>query len=129
MLSAGRCSRSRTAHARAAAVRQVRSEIEQFALRKAQVDVVTKLRADANIERLDERADWLGRGQAPAFEIEIGWFGFVAPAATPSEVVATLNPAIVATPRDRAIREGIRAMGAEPCLESHGIRQTYPRRI
>ncbi len=33
---------------------QVRGEIEQFASRKAQVDLVTKLRADAKIERLDK---------------------------------------------------------------------------
>jgi peptidyl-prolyl cis-trans isomerase C len=33
---------------------QVRGEIEQFASRKAQVDLVTKLRANAKIERLDK---------------------------------------------------------------------------
>jgi peptidyl-prolyl cis-trans isomerase C len=36
---------------------QVRGEIEQFASRKAQVDLVTKLRADAKIERLDKAAE------------------------------------------------------------------------
>jgi peptidyl-prolyl cis-trans isomerase C len=36
---------------------QVREEIEQFATRKAQVDLVTKLRADAKIERLDKPAE------------------------------------------------------------------------
>ena len=36
---------------------QVRGEIEQFASRKAQVDLVTKLRADAKIERLDKPAE------------------------------------------------------------------------
>jgi peptidyl-prolyl cis-trans isomerase C len=35
----------------------VREEIEQFATRKAQVDYVTKLRADAKIERLDKPAE------------------------------------------------------------------------
>jgi peptidyl-prolyl cis-trans isomerase C len=35
---------------------KVRGEIEQFATRKAQVDLVTKLRADAKIERLDKPA-------------------------------------------------------------------------
>ena len=44
----------------------------------------------------------------------IGWFGFVAPAGTPPDVVAILNAAIVATLRDPAIRDGIHAMGAEP---------------
>jgi peptidyl-prolyl cis-trans isomerase C len=36
---------------------QVRGEIEQFASRKAQVDLVAKLRADAKIERLDKTAE------------------------------------------------------------------------
>jgi peptidyl-prolyl cis-trans isomerase C len=36
---------------------KVRGEIEQFASRKAQVDLVTKLRADAKIERLDKAAE------------------------------------------------------------------------
>jgi peptidyl-prolyl cis-trans isomerase C len=36
---------------------KVRGEIEQFASRKAQVDLVTKLRADAKIERLDKTAE------------------------------------------------------------------------
>jgi peptidyl-prolyl cis-trans isomerase C len=36
---------------------KVRGEIEQFATRKAQVDLVTKLRADAKIERLDKAAE------------------------------------------------------------------------
>jgi peptidyl-prolyl cis-trans isomerase C len=41
----------------------VRDQVEQFAVRKAQVDLVTKLRADAKIERLDKPA-----GQAPPAE-------------------------------------------------------------
>jgi peptidyl-prolyl cis-trans isomerase C len=36
---------------------KVRSEIEEYATRKAQSDLVTKLRADAKIERLDKPAD------------------------------------------------------------------------
>jgi peptidyl-prolyl cis-trans isomerase C len=34
----------------------VRDQVENFAVRKAQVDLVTKLRADAKIERLDTPA-------------------------------------------------------------------------
>jgi tripartite-type tricarboxylate transporter receptor subunit TctC len=49
----------------------------------------------------------------PGYE-SIGWFGFVAPAGTPPDVVAILNAAIVATLRDAAIRDGIHAMGAKP---------------
>ncbi|HMA71240.1 MAG TPA: tripartite tricarboxylate transporter substrate binding protein [Xanthobacteraceae bacterium] len=44
----------------------------------------------------------------------IGWFGFVAPAGTAPDVIATLNAAIVATLRDPVIRDRIRAVGAEP---------------
>jgi peptidyl-prolyl cis-trans isomerase C len=36
---------------------KVRSEIEEYATRKAQADLVSKLRADAKIERLDKPAD------------------------------------------------------------------------
>jgi peptidyl-prolyl cis-trans isomerase C len=36
---------------------EVRNQIEEFASRKAQVDLVTKLRADAKIERLDKPAE------------------------------------------------------------------------
>jgi len=49
----------------------------------------------------------------PGYE-SIGWFGFIAPASTPPDVVAILNAAIVATLRDPATRDGIHAMGAEP---------------
>jgi tripartite-type tricarboxylate transporter receptor subunit TctC len=49
----------------------------------------------------------------PGYE-SIGWFGFVAPAGTPPEIIATLNSAIVATLRDPAMRDGIRALGSEP---------------
>lgn len=49
----------------------------------------------------------------PGYE-SIGWFGFVAPAGTPPQIVAKLNAAIVATLRDPAMQDGIRALGAEP---------------
>jgi peptidyl-prolyl cis-trans isomerase C len=35
----------------------VRDQVENFAVRKAQVDLVTKLRADAKIERMDKPAE------------------------------------------------------------------------
>lgn len=44
----------------------------------------------------------------------IGWFGFVAPAGTPIEIITTLNTVIVATLRDPAMRDKLRALGAEP---------------
>jgi tripartite-type tricarboxylate transporter receptor subunit TctC len=43
-----------------------------------------------------------------------GWFGLVAPAATPPEVVAKLNAAAVATLKDPEVAERIRATGMEP---------------
>jgi tripartite-type tricarboxylate transporter receptor subunit TctC len=44
----------------------------------------------------------------------IGWFGFVAPARTPPEIIARLNGAIVAALRDPAVLERIHLLGAEP---------------
>jgi tripartite-type tricarboxylate transporter receptor subunit TctC len=44
----------------------------------------------------------------------IGWFGFVAPARTPPEIVARLNAAIVAALRDPAVLDRIHLLGAEP---------------
>ena len=44
---------------------QVKGQIEQFASRKAQVDLVTKLRTDAKIERLDAPAAPAAPAAAP----------------------------------------------------------------
>jgi tripartite-type tricarboxylate transporter receptor subunit TctC len=44
----------------------------------------------------------------------VGWFGLVAPAATPPEIVARLNAAFVKALRDPAAVEKIRTLGAEP---------------
>jgi tripartite-type tricarboxylate transporter receptor subunit TctC len=44
----------------------------------------------------------------------VGWFGVVAPAATPAGVVIKLNAAIVGALNDPAVRERIIAVGAEP---------------
>jgi tripartite-type tricarboxylate transporter receptor subunit TctC len=49
----------------------------------------------------------------PGYE-SIGWFGFVAPAAIPKDVITTLNTAIVATLDDPPIRDQIHTIGAEP---------------
>jgi tripartite-type tricarboxylate transporter receptor subunit TctC len=43
-----------------------------------------------------------------------GWFGIVAPAATPPEVIAKLNAAVVAALRDPEVAERIRTIGMEP---------------
>jgi tripartite-type tricarboxylate transporter receptor subunit TctC len=44
----------------------------------------------------------------------MGWFGFVAPAGTPPEIVSKLNGAIVAALKDPAMLERIRSLGAVP---------------
>jgi tripartite-type tricarboxylate transporter receptor subunit TctC len=44
----------------------------------------------------------------------VGWFGFVAPAGTPAEIIAKLNDAIVTALNDPAVVEQIGAVGAEP---------------
>jgi tripartite-type tricarboxylate transporter receptor subunit TctC len=49
----------------------------------------------------------------PGYE-SIGWFGFVAPAGTPPEIIARLNAAIVAALDDPAVRAQVRTLGAEP---------------
>jgi tripartite-type tricarboxylate transporter receptor subunit TctC len=43
-----------------------------------------------------------------------GWFGIVAPAGTPQDVVAKINAAFVAALRDPAIARQIRALGSDP---------------
>jgi tripartite-type tricarboxylate transporter receptor subunit TctC len=52
-----------------------------------------------------------------AFE-SVGWFGVVAPAGTPSEIIATLNAAFVKALSDPAAIEKIRVLGAEPAPSS-----------
>jgi tripartite-type tricarboxylate transporter receptor subunit TctC len=49
----------------------------------------------------------------PGYE-SVGWFGVVAPAGTPREIVLKLNEAIVSALRDPVLRERMRAVGAEP---------------
>lgn len=43
-----------------------------------------------------------------------GWFGLVAPAATPPDIIAKLNAAVVAALRDSEVAQHIRTMGMEP---------------
>jgi len=63
----------------------------------------------------------------PGYE-SIGWFGFVAPAGTPTDVVARLNEAIVAALRDAGVQEQIRKIGAEPMPYSPEEFQKFIRR-
>src|SRR5215813_1293979 len=63
----------------------------------------------------------------PGYE-SIGWFGFVAPAGTPADVVAKLNEAIVAALKDADVQEQIRKIGAEPMPYSPEEFQGFIRR-
>ncbi|MDQ2081734.1 peptidylprolyl isomerase [Xanthobacteraceae bacterium Astr-EGSB] len=45
---------------------KVKEQLESFVTRKAQMDLVTKLRADAKVERLDKKADAPAAAPAPA---------------------------------------------------------------
>jgi len=49
----------------------------------------------------------------PGYE-SIGWFGFVAPAGTPAEIIAKLNGAIVTALKDPSMLERTRSLGAIP---------------
>jgi tripartite-type tricarboxylate transporter receptor subunit TctC len=49
----------------------------------------------------------------PGYE-SMGWFGFVAPAGTPAEVIAKLNRAVSAALRDPGMLERTRILGAVP---------------
>ncbi|WP_249152580.1 tripartite tricarboxylate transporter substrate binding protein [Bradyrhizobium liaoningense] len=48
----------------------------------------------------------------------VGWFGLVAPAGTPGEIVARLNAAFVKALGDPSVIEKIRTLGAEPAPTS-----------
>jgi tripartite-type tricarboxylate transporter receptor subunit TctC len=48
----------------------------------------------------------------------VGWFGLVAPAGTPPEIIDTLNAAFVKALSDPAAMEKIRVLGAEPAPSS-----------
>ena len=48
----------------------------------------------------------------------VGWFGLVAPAKTPPEIIAKLNAAFVKALSDPAAIEKIRVLGAEPAPSS-----------
>jgi tripartite-type tricarboxylate transporter receptor subunit TctC len=53
----------------------------------------------------------------PGYEA-IGWFGAVAPAGTPPEIIAKLNEAIVGALSDPTIKDRFVAVGAEPAPTS-----------
>jgi tripartite-type tricarboxylate transporter receptor subunit TctC len=48
----------------------------------------------------------------------VGWFGLVAPAGTPADIVGRLNEAFVKALKDPSVVEKIRTLGAEPAPTS-----------
>jgi tripartite-type tricarboxylate transporter receptor subunit TctC len=66
----------------------------------------------ARFARMPEVPTFIEAG-LPDFESS-GWFGIVAPAGTPPDVIKTLNTAFVTVMRDPAVAERIRALGSEP---------------
>jgi tripartite-type tricarboxylate transporter receptor subunit TctC len=63
-------------------------------------------------ERLPDIPTFAEQGLA-GFEAT-GWFGIVAPAGTPQDVIAKINAAFVAALKDPAIAEQIRNLGSDP---------------
>jgi tripartite-type tricarboxylate transporter receptor subunit TctC len=55
----------------------------------------------------------------PGFE-SVGWFGVVAPAGTPPEIIARLNVAITGALKDPEVRERVLAIGADPAPTTPG---------
>src|SRR5471032_1168787 len=49
----------------------------------------------------------------PGFEV-VGWFGWLAPAATPQQIIARLNSEIVRILKLPAVHERLLALGADP---------------
>jgi tripartite-type tricarboxylate transporter receptor subunit TctC len=67
----------------------------------------------------------------PGFEADT-WFGIVAPAATPREIVSRLHTTLVKTIRDKEVTQRLLSQGMEPVLITpeqfaERIRQDYPR--
>ena len=59
----------------------------------------------------------LVEGGIAGFEA-VGWFGLVAPAGTPADIVARLNEAFVKALKDPSVIEKIQSLGAEPAPTS-----------
>ena len=74
-----------------------------------------KVLAVTTRERFEELPEvpTLHESGLPGYE-SMGWFGFVAPAGTPAEVIAKLNRAIAAALKDPAMQERTRSLGAVP---------------
>ena len=70
---------------------------------------VTSLRRTAQLPDVPTLAE----ADLPGYE-SIGWYGIIAPAGVPAEIVARLNAAFVATLQEGEIAQRIRAVGSDP---------------
>jgi tripartite-type tricarboxylate transporter receptor subunit TctC len=70
---------------------------------------ITSAKRDASLPDVPTFAE----SGVPGYEA-MGWFGIVAPAGTPPDVVAKLNAAVVGALKDPAVAGRMRAVGAEP---------------
>ena len=59
----------------------------------------------------------IARGALPGFEAS-SWFGIVAPAATPRDIVARLHATLVKTISDREVAQRLLSQGMEPVLNT-----------
>jgi tripartite-type tricarboxylate transporter receptor subunit TctC len=59
----------------------------------------------------------LVEGGIAGFEA-VGWFGLVAPAGTPADIIARLNDAFVKALKDPSVVDKIQSLGAEPAPTS-----------
>src|SRR5215470_16274828 len=92
-----------------------------------------KALAVSSKERFEATPDLptLNEAGLPGYE-SIGWFGFVAPGGTPTEIVAKLNGAIVAALKDPGMLERTRNLGAipmplSPTQFAHYLRSEYEK--
>jgi tripartite-type tricarboxylate transporter receptor subunit TctC len=90
-------------------ITDIPSSVAQIAARQIKVLGITSSKRFASVPDIPTFAE----SGLPGYE-SIGWFGFVAPAGTPTAIITTLNAAIVATLADPAVRDQINAVGAEP---------------
>jgi tripartite-type tricarboxylate transporter receptor subunit TctC len=90
-------------------ITDIPSSVSQIAARQIKVLGITSSKRFPSVPDIPTFAE----SGLPGYE-SIGWFGFVAPAGTPTAIITTLNAAIVATLADPAVRDQVNAVGAEP---------------
>jgi tripartite-type tricarboxylate transporter receptor subunit TctC len=85
------------------------SALAQIRAGQIKAIAVTSLRRTAQLPDIPTLAE----AGLPGYE-SIGWYGIIAPAGVPAEIVARLNAAFVATLQEGEIAQRIRAVGSDP---------------